>query len=265
MGYTRPSEPGLPRGGGAIGEVLRSAWTRLVRRQFLFVYPLVIGVIDGIAFFAVYAALGGRLTWTEFARADFAAGAYLHAHLADLARPGLPLLVALVAGIGVCALSAAVRAPFYRAIAGSSSYPLAPRSWPEMGRLFSFYLVLYPVTRLLPDAFTAETAAAAVGGIALLLVAALVIFVDYAIVLEDVPVTIAVRRNLRVLRRGWAPTIAFFLAFVFLYNLVWGFYQSHFDGAFRALFPVSWFLVNALFALIGDVVFIFLYDHLRRS
>jgi hypothetical protein len=226
---------------------------------------LVIGAIDGIAFFAVYAALGGRLTWTEFARVDFAAGAYLHAHLAELARPGLPMLVALVAGLGVCALSAAVRAPFYRAIAGGSSYPLAPRSWPEMGRLFTFYLVLYPITRLVPDLFATGTASATVGGIALLVVAVLVIFIDYAIVLEDLPVAAAVRRNLRVLRRGWAPTIAFFLAFVLLYNLVWGFYQSHFDGSFRALFPISWFLVNALFALIGDIAFIFLYDHLRRS
>lgn len=264
MGYTPPPpRTATAPGGRAIGEVLRSAWARLVRKQFLFVYPLVIGAIDGIAFFAVYAALGGRLTWTEFARADFGAGAYLHAHLAELARPGLPMLVAVAAGIGVCALSAAVRAPFYRAIAGSS-YPFAPRSWPEMGRLFSFYLVLYPVTRLLPDLFAPGTAAA-VGGIALLVVAVLVIFIDYAIVLEDLPVLAAVRRNLRVLRRGWAPTIAFFLAFVLLYNLVWGFYQSHFDGSFRALFPISWFLVNALFALIGDIAFIFLYDHLRRS
>lgn len=227
-------------------------------------YPLVIGAIDGIAFFGVYAALGGRLTWSDFARADFAAGAYLQAHGEQLTRPGLPMLVALVAGICVCGLSAAVRAPFYRAIAGSS-YPLAPRSWREMGRLFAFYLVLYPVTRLLPDFFKAGTAVAAVAGIALLVVSLLVIFIDYAIVLEDLPAVAAARRNLRILRRGWAPTIAFFLAFVLLYNLVWGFYQSHFDGSFRALFPISWFLVNALFALVGDIVFIFLYDHLRRS
>jgi hypothetical protein len=225
---------------------------------------LVIGAVDAIAFFAVYAALGGQLSLGEFARTDFAAGTYLHAHLDQLARPGLPLFVALIAGICVCFVSAAVRAPFYRAVAGSS-YPSAPRSWRELSRLFAFYLALYPIVRIVPDFFVAGAFIAAVAGIALLVVSVLVIYIDYAIVLEDLPVITAVSRNLRLLRRGWAPTIFAFLAFAFSYNLVWGFYQSHFDGSFRLLFPISWFLVDALFALVGDVVFIFLYDHLRRS
>jgi hypothetical protein len=244
--------------------VLRNAWARLVHKQFLFVYPLVIGVVDAAAFFSVYAALGGQLSWGEFARADFAAGTYLHAHLDQLARPGLPLLVAAVAGICVCFVTAAVRAPFYRAIAGPS-YPTAPRSWRELSRLFVFYLILYPVLRIVPDFFEAGAAIAVVGGVALLVVSVLVIYVDYAIVLEDLPVITAASRNLRLLRRGWASTIFVFLAFALSYNLVWSFYQSHFDGNFRPLFPLSWFLVDALFVLVGDIVFIFLYDHLRRS
>jgi len=252
------------RGGRAISEVLRNAWARLVHKQFLFVYPLVIGVVDAAAFFAVYTALGGQLSWAEFARADFAAGAYLHAHLDQLARPGLPLLVAIAAGVCVCFVAAAVRAPFYHAIAGPS-YPTSPRSWRELSRLFVFYLILYPVVRIVPDFFEAGASIAAVAGVALLVVSVLLIYVDYAIVLEDLPVVTAVSRNLRLLRRGWAPTIFAFLAFALSYNLVWGFYQSHFEGSFRLLFPISWFLVNALFALVGDVVFIFLYDHLRRS
>jgi hypothetical protein len=244
--------------------VLRNAWARLVHKQFLFVYPLVIGVVDAVAFFAVYAALGGPLSWGEFARADFAAGTYLHAHLSQLARPGLPLLVAVAAGVCVCFVSAAVRAPFYRAIAGPS-YPTAPRSWHELSRLFVFYLILYPVVRIVPDFFEAGASITVVGGLALLVVSVLVIYIDYAIVLEDLPVLTAVSRNLRLLRRGWASTIFVFLAFALLYNLVWGFYQSHFDSNFRLLFPISWFLVDTLFALVGDVIFIFLYDHLRRS
>lgn len=252
------------RGGSAISEVLRSAWARLVRKQFLFVYPLVVAAVDVTAFFAVYAALGGQLSWGEFARADFAAGTYLHAHLHQLARPGLPLLVAVAAGVCVCFVSAAVRAPFYRAIAGPS-YPTAPRSWRELSRLFVFYLILYPVVRIVPDFFETGAVISVVGGVALLVVSILVIYIDYGIVLEDLPIITAVSRNLRILRRGWAPTIFFFLAFALLYNLVWGFYQSHFDGDFRLLFPISWFLVDALFALVGDILFIFLYDHLRRS
>lgn len=227
-------------------------------------YPLVIAAVDAAAFFAVYIALGGPLNWTEFARADFAAGTYLHTHVSQLTRPGLPLLVAVVAGVCVCFVTAAVRAPFYRAIAGSS-YPTAPRSWRELSRLFVFYLILYPIVRIVPDFFAAGAFIAVVGGVALLVVSVLVIYVDYAIVLEDLPVITAVSRNLRLLRHGWAPTIFFFLAFALAYNLVWSFYQGHFEGNFRLLFPISWFLVDALFALVGDIVFIFLYDHLRRS
>ena len=263
MLYSPPTNPD-GRGGRAISEVLRNAWARLVHKQFLFVYPLVIGAVDATAFFAVYVALGGQLSWGEFARADFAAGTYLHAHLSQLARPGLPLLVAVIAGICVCFVTAAVRAPFYRAIAGPS-YPTAPRSWRELSRLFVFYLILYPVVRIVPDFFETGALIAVVGGVALLVVSVLVIYIDYAIVLEDLPVITAASRNLRILRRGWAPTIFAFLVFALLYNLVWGFYQSYFEGNFGLLFPISWFLVDALFALVGDIVFIFLYDYLRRS
>lgn len=252
------------RGGRAISEVLRNAWARLVHKQFLFVYPLVIGAVDAAAFFAVYLALGGPLSWSEFARADFAAGTYLHEHLEQFAHPGTPLLVALAAGVCVCFVTAAVRAPFYHAIAGPS-YPTAPRSWRELNRLFVFYLILYPVVRIVPDFFEAGALIAVIAGVALLAVSVLAIYIDYAIVLEDLPIVTATSRSLRLVRRGWAPTIFAFLAFALLYNLVWGFYQGHFDGNFRLLFPVSWFLVNALFALVGDVLFIFLYDHLRRS
>jgi hypothetical protein len=236
----------------------------LVHKQYLFLYPLVLGVVEAVAFYAVYAALGGAPTWSEFARANFAPATFLREHLSDLTRPGAPLVVALAAGVCVCLISAAIRAPFYRAIAGPS-YPLAPRSRTELWRLFIFYLVSYPLLRLLPAFFQQGTVWAAAGWVALLVASVAIVYTDYIIVLEDLSIGRALSRGVRVLRKGWLLTMVFYLGFILLYSPVWDFYSAHYDGNFRVLFPVSQLLADTLYALVGDVVFIFLYDHIRRS
>ncbi len=245
--------------------MIRQAWARLVHKQFLFLYPLALGVLDAAAFFAVYASLHGPLNWGEFTRANFAAGTFLRGHLDELVHPGLAMIVALASGALLCLLTAAIRAPFYRAIAGPS-YPFVPRTATELLRLTLFYLVSYPVIRILPSLFDENAGVwTAAGTIALLVVSLLLVYTDYIIVLEDMPAAKAVSRGIRLLRRGLLPTVLFYLAFNLLYSPIWNFFSSHYEGNFRMLFPIAQLLVDALFVLVGDIVFIFLFDHIRRS
>ena len=55
-------------GGGTIAEALRRAWSRLIRKQWLVLYPLVLALINAAAFFAVYSAhFSGRSSSAKMA------------------------------------------------------------------------------------------------------------------------------------------------------------------------------------------------------
>ena len=251
------------REGGAIGEVLRSAWTRLLHKQFLFLYPLTLGVFNVLAFLAVYASLDGSLRWSDYFRADFTPWTYLQDNADRLAKPGLPLIIALVAGLGVCVATAAVRAPFFRAITGPG-YPLAPRGWAEVIRLAVFYLGFYGLLTVLPLVLAWR----GIGSLDLWYWVAFavqipLVFADYVIVLEDVGPLQAVVRSVRLVRGSLAAVFGLFLAAWFLWQIFALLYGSYYGdtGAIFVLFPVSQLLVEALITAAFDVFAIFVYGH----
>ena len=252
-----------PEEGGAIGEALRSAWTRLLRKQFLLLYPLALGVFNVLAFLAVYASLDGALRWSDYFRADFTPWTFLQDHADRLTKPGLPLLVALVAGVGVCLATAAVRAPFFRAITGPG-YPLAPQGWSDVWRLTVFYLGFYGLLTLLPLVLDWQ----GVGNLAMWYLVTLVIqvpllFADYVIVLEGVGPVRAVRRSAELVGRSLSAVIGLLLAVWLLWQIFGMLYGSYYDdtGAIFVLFPVSQLLVEALITTAFDVFAIFVYGH----
>src|SRR5665648_725297 len=114
MLYSRPRGPARTHHGGSpIIQALRSAWARLTHKQLLFVYPLIVGLANMAAFLAVYASVGGRLTFSQFAETNFTRWTFLQEHIGDLASSPGHLIVALLAAAAVCFLAAAVRAPYF--------------------------------------------------------------------------------------------------------------------------------------------------------
>ncbi|MCL4368240.1 MAG: hypothetical protein M1337_03610, partial [Actinobacteria bacterium] len=176
-------------------------------------------------------------------------------------EPEQALIIALVAGFGVCLATAIVRAPFFRAITGPG-YPLAPRGWVDVWRLTVFYFGFYGLLTLLPFVFEWR----GVGSLALWYWVAFVVqvplvFADYVIVLEGVGPVQAVRRSVELVRRSLSTVIGLFLAAWLLWQIFALVYGSYYDGigAIFVLFPVSQLLVEALITTAFDVFAIFVY------
>jgi len=253
-------------GGRAIIQALRSAWARLTHKQLLFVYPFVVGVINIVAFLAVYASVGGRLTFSQFAESNFTRWTFLHEHIHDLTSRPDRLLVAALAAAAVCFLSAAVRAPYFRAIAGSS-YPRSPSSRGELLRLTGFYAATNAIFYLVPYSVDIESAAGQALSLLVLPIAVLLIFGDYALVFEKLSPPAAAKRSVQLLGRGWMVVIPIYLAALLLWSGSFALFDRYYqtaDGVFP-LFVISQLLVEALITLVLDVVLIFTYDHLRRT
>jgi hypothetical protein len=254
----------IQREGGAIREALRSAWARLLHKQFLLLYPLALGVFNVLAFLAVYASLDGALRWSDYFRADFTPWSFLQDNADRLAKPGLPLIVGLIAGFGVCVATAAVRAPFFRAVTGPG-YPLAPRGWADLWRLTGFYFAFYGLLTLLPLVLDWR----GIGSLELWYWVAFVVqiplvFADYVIVLEGVGPVRAVRRSVELVRLSPATVLGLFLAAWLLWQIFALVYGSYYNdtGAIFVLFPVSQLLVEALITTTFDVFAIFVYGRL---
>jgi hypothetical protein len=239
-------------------------WDRLTRKQYLFVYPLILGVLNTLAFMAVYVSIEGRITFSGLAKANFMRWPYLQEHIETLLQPGLPLIIALAAGLGVCLLAAALRAPFFRAMVGPG-YPRAPRSGAELVRLASFYLITYVVFYGLPYSFAADSTAFAVTAYAVIPVALLLIFGDYACVFERVGPLAAIRSSIRLLKKAWAAAVVVFALGTLLSLLVSSLYGSYYEGAGDVfpLLPVSQLLVEALLTVVLDTLLVSIYEYYR--
>ena len=102
--------------------MLRQTWGRLIHKQWLLFYPLALGVISTIAFVAVYASSGRPLTWTTFFQANFERWQFVQRQL----RTGFDFTAGAGCGrgggLGPLLLTAMIRAPYFRAIAGPG-YP----------------------------------------------------------------------------------------------------------------------------------------------
>mgnify|MGYP000943803474 CR=1 FL=1 len=256
---------GSDQGGATIAEVLRRAWSRLTRKQWLIVYPLALAIIHTLAFLAVYASGEASIRWSAFFTANFGRWEYIRDHFVAEFSFESVLAVAAFAGLAVCLLTAMIRAPFFRAVAGQS-YPRAPRGWTEAGNLFVFYLFWYLVLWLLPMVGPREGILAQVAAASTWVVGILVVFADYVIVFEGRGVLRSLHRSLRLLRPGWPAVVIIFIIVQLIYLGIYSLYGLYYRDNVQVfiLLPISQLLVEAFVALLADLVLIFLYEDLRR-
>ncbi|MCZ7662200.1 MAG: hypothetical protein M5U22_04325 [Thermoleophilia bacterium] len=238
----------------------------MLHKQLLFVYPFVLGLMNSLAFFAVYAAMGGHLSWGSFAEANFAPWAYLRDNQDQLVAGPLPLLAAALAGLTAVVLAATIRATFFRAIVGRD-YPLSPRAWREVYRLALLYLVIDALFYLLPAGLESDSTALLPVSIALLAANVVFLYADYALVFESLSPVAAIRRSARLLAKN--PLIAVTMAALayLLWSLVATVFAGVYDGADKVfvLFPMAQLLVGAVVTVLLDTFLIYIYDHLARS
>lgn len=248
-----------------IVEILKSAWRRLTRKQFLAFYPFALGVINVLAFLAVYSSVEPILSVDAFARANFQRWSFIQEHSSALLTPGLPLAITLVSAVAVCVLAAAIRAPYFRAIAGTG-YPLAPRSFLELLRLAAFYSITYLLFFVVPYSLPAGSTAFNAAGIAVIPVSLLFIFGDYAAVFEGLGPWAAIKRSVSLLRRAWLPAIFLFLLALVLWSFLAELYGRYYDGGAQLfiLLPLSQLLVEAIITTLQDVFLIATYERHRN-
>jgi hypothetical protein len=254
------------RGGATIAEVIRRAWSRLGRKQWLIFYPLALAVINTLAFLAVYSADGETLRWSVFFAANFDRPQYVRDHFLTGFSFTPTLAVAIFAGFAVCVFAAMIRAPYFRAIAGPG-YPLAPRNWGEAGNLFLFYLFFYIVLWVVPLPAPTEGFIGPLVAVIVLVVSVLIVFADYVIVFEDLGFLPALRRSIQLLRYRWAAVLLIIVILQLAYDGLYRLYGLYYRGAGNVfiLLPVSQVLVESFIVLLADLVLIFLYEDIRRS
>lgn len=249
-----------------IGAVARTAWSRLVHKQLLFLYPFALSLLESLGFLALYSIAGGRLGWSAFASANAQPWVWLQDNLSHILSSPATVAVALAVGLAVCVLSAAIRAPLFHAVVGPG-YPLAPRSIPELARLSVFYLIFNTLLYLVPIVFDPESVLFQGVLLMMLVVAILLVFADYAVVFEESLPLQAIRRSVGLLARSWPIVLFVFLAA----QLAWTGLATVYDRYYEAgtpifmLLPISQLLLGALLLTLLDVVFISLYAVLRRD
>lgn len=248
----------------AIVEILKNTWRRLTRKQFLALYPFVLGLVNVLAFLAVYSSIEPAVSLDSFVRANFERWTFIQEHLNELLTPGLPLAVTLAAAVGVCLLAAALRAPFFRAIAGTG-YPLAPQAFGELLRLAAYYAVVYVLFFVVPYSLPADSAAFQAAGIAVIPASLLFVFGDYAVVFDGLGPWGAVKRSVSLLRHAWLPAIVFYLVALVLWSLLAEIYGRYYDGGAQifVLLPLAQLLIEALVTTLLDVLLIMTYQRYR--
>jgi len=255
---------GHHRKGAAILDVLRQTWGRLIHKQWLLLYPLVLGIISTLAFVAVYASTGRSLTWSAFFQANFERWQFVYDNFVSEFSFTPELAIAVAAGLGFWVLSAMIRAPYFRAIAGPG-YPLAPRNGREAGRLALFYVFSGLVGWVLPFVGAENTFIAQLVSLVSLVVAILIVFADYVIVYEDVGFWTGIRRSVRLVAGRWIPVLGIFIVLQLVYfglRQLYGYYYDNSDGVLIVL-PLIQIVVDAFLVLITDLVLIFLYQQTR--
>jgi hypothetical protein len=249
-----------------IGAVVRAAWSRLTRKQLLFLYPFTLGLLEALGFLAVYSAAGGGLGWSGFASANAAPWTWLQEHSGKVLGSPLPLAVALLVGLAVCVLAAAIRAPFFHAVTGTG-YPLTPRSVRELARLSALYVILNAVVYVVPFSLAPTNPWFGPAWFATIVFGVLLVFSDYVVVFEGVNPLRAMRRSIQLVNRSWPLTLGLvWLSLLLSFSLA-TIYNRYFQDGNRifVLLPVSEMLLGALLTTAFDVVFISLYAHLKRE
>lgn len=245
--------------------MIRHAWSRLIRKQWLFLYPLSLAVIDTLAFLAVYAATSDGIGWSSFLNVNFNRWTYVFDHFfTDLSFTG-QLGIALAAGFAVCLFLALIRPAFFRAVAGPR-YPLTPRRWGEVGNLLLYYLFQYLLLWVVPMAGPEQGMVADLLQMFTWVVVLLLAFADYVIVYEERNFLSALRRSVQLFIHGWLSVLGIFVVVRLVFFGLHALYALYYDGTSEVfvLLPVSQLLVESVVVLFTDLVLIFLYEELRR-
>jgi hypothetical protein len=252
-------------GGGTIAEALRRAWSHLIRKQWLILYPFALSIASTVAFFAVYAAGDGPLTVTAFFKADFDRWTYVRDHFITGFSWSLALLAPILAGLAFCVLCALIQAAFFRAIAGSR-YPLLPRKLVDAARLFGFYLLLYLVVFVAPLPGPESGMTALLIFTLLWALTLLVAYADYIIVYESLGVFAAMRRSLKLVGLRVGAVVAVFIVLRLVSIGINALYALYFGGAGQVfpLLPLSRMIVESFVLLLANLVLVFFYEELRR-
>ena len=245
--------------------MIRRAWARLVRKQWLIIYPVALAIINTLAFFAVYAASKGPLGWTAFFAANDDRGQFLYDQFLSHFHVSSALGVAIFAGIASCVFAALTRAPLFHAI-GGPNYPRAPRKWSEAANLSLFYLLFYLVLMVGPLSLLHAGAWGSIAYLGALVVSVLVLFADYVIVFEDVGVLPALQRSVQLLRRRWLGVVGIFaVMYVVDYGLLLLYRHFYKAQTVFVILPVAQILLDSIVGLFFDLVLIYLYEDIRRQ
>jgi len=245
--------------------VIRNVWTRLSRKQLLVLYPFTVGLINTLAFLAVYFAVEPDFDWTHFADSNFLRMEYLQENVGLDSSP-LVLLAAVGAGLLLVVLRSAIRAPFFRAIVGLG-YPKSPAGWGELARLSMLYLLIYVVVVVVPYSFPVDGAAFAWVSLIAFFIAITFLYADYALVFEQLGPVAAIRRSIDVLGKSLLPGLIIYFSALLAWWAMQSLYQGYFDGGGEVfiLLPLSFLLIDAVITMVVDAFLIFLYFDRARS
>ncbi|MCX8033503.1 MAG: hypothetical protein N3B14_09035 [Thermoleophilia bacterium] len=219
-----------------------------------------------MAFAATYASTGAPLAWSKFLAADFDRWTFIHDHLLVDFAISPALGASLAAGLISCALAAMIRAPFMRAVAGPH-YPLAPRSWGEVYNLAGLYVLSSLLVKVFPVAAFGHGVLEQFASIVALIAAVLLIFTDYVIIYEQLPLHQALKRGVRLVGRRWAAVLLIFVIIQFVWFGFYALYSLYYEGTQRIFFllPISKILFEAVLILFIDLVLIYFYEGVRSA
>jgi len=254
-----------PVGGMVIAEVPRRVWDRLIRKQWLILYPLAVSVINTAAFLVIYAFNGEVLGWSEFFSANFDRWEYVRGQFISTFSFDGTLALACAVGLAATVLTAMIRAPFFRAVAGPG-YPRAPHNWREIANLAAFYLFMNLVL-MIRLAMPAGSVLEQVVALAAIPIFVLFVFADYVIVYEGIAFLPALRRSIQLFLRRWLVVTAIFIVVQVIFAGVFRLYEvsyQHTDGI-SIILPVSQIVIESLMVLLFDLTLIFLYDRIRKE
>jgi hypothetical protein len=236
----------------------RAMWRRFLARQHLIGYPAAVSAVHAILLLSLAVSLGHASSFSAYARAVYHENDLLADAWDRVAAPrvsiwfGLALLV-----VGQAVVEAWLRPGFLRGLIGEGATLRPPRYLAVRIGLYSLAFDGLSVA----DSGVAELS----GAVALLLylvLTALFLYGDYAIVVDDVGVVEGVRRSLRVARATlWPTLLVVIVGELVILPLLIGAFGSGFDDTSYVFPPylLAYVLAGAVLQYALDVALITIY------
>ncbi len=247
-----------------ITDILKNTWRRLTGKQFLALYPFILGLINVLAFLAVYSSIEPELSLTGLCGPTSNAGPSYRRTLRNCWHQACRWPSRWSPGwVHACWLQPSARPSSVPSPAAATpGAPQLPRTG-TVGRLLRGGL--HPLF-VVPYSLPADSAAFQAIGIAVIPASLLFVFGDYAVVFEDLGPWAAVKRSVSLLRQAWLPAIIFFLVAMVLWSLLAELYGRYYaDGSqIFVLLPLAQLLIEALLTTLLDVLMIMTYQRYRN-